>query len=873
MSAHAGTSNLDDSPQSDVDIHGLLKRCFGYDSFRPLQEEIIRDCLAGRDVFALLPTGGGKSLCYQLPAIAGTGLTVVVSPLIALMKDQVDALQELGVAATFLNSSLDGDEARARFRGLHQNQYRLLYVSPERLAMPEFIETLKRWKVTRFAIDEAHCISEWGHDFRPEYRQLEALRAHFPGVPFMALTATATTRVRTDIVRHLKLDNPALYVASFNRPNLIYRVWTKEKPYEQLLAFAKKRKGESGIVYCLSRRGADENAARLKEDGISAIAYHAGMDSADRARAQDLFLRDTVKVVCATIAFGMGINKSNVRYVVHYDLPKNVEGYYQETGRAGRDGLPSECLLLFSAGDAAKLSRFIDDMSTVQEQQIARAQLNRMLHYSETSGCRRADLLKYFGEEYPDPDCASCDNCLAPRATYDGTLDAQKFLSCIYRIKERGFGTGMKHLIEVLRGANTENIRNWNHDQLSTYGIGKDKPAEDWQRIGRELLRLGFCAQAAGKYPTLELTQNGRQALSKREKIMLTKAPLTEKAAKHTGEIVCDEDLFEQLRGLRRQLADARFVPAFVIFSDAALRQMAQRYPETEDDFARISGVGEKKLKEFGDAFIREIHDFLLTHPKQQFFEGVSAPLERAVEQRDTVSASSALNGTAAQTLRMFKSGKSVADIAKERELSRSTIYQHLQSAVDLGEALAVERLAAPAELDVILAAFKTHGLSNLTTVYDVLDKKCEYGQLRLIRLTQPGGRDAALEGKEIQAQVKQELKSVFTHAYEPWSDADDKQLLQLYARKKSIEEISATLGRQSNAIETRYVKLTDPGRESAFAEERRAQRAAALRSQSWTDDDVILLRALVKAGKKIEQLAVILQRDAANIQAKLAEL
>ena len=371
----------------------LLKQYFGFTSFRPLQEEIIRDSLAGQDVFALLPTGGGKSLCFQLPALARDGLTVVVSPLIALMKDQVDALQAAGVPATFLNSSLVAGEGRARLRGLHNGEYRLLYVAPERLLLSGFLEDLKRWNVQLVAVDEAHCISEWGHDFRPEYRQLAQLRELFPKVPFMALTATATGRVREDIVTHLKLREPKCYVASFNRPNLTYRVIAKNKPYDQLLDFLRSRPKDSGIVYCLSRKATESVAERLNENGIKARPYHAGLTPKERSEHQELFLRDNIRVVCATIAFGMGINKPNVRFVVHYDLPKNIEGYYQETGRAGRDGLPGECVLLFSAGDVVKQTTFIDEKPNPQERQIAREQLQQMVHYAECANCRRVELL------------------------------------------------------------------------------------------------------------------------------------------------------------------------------------------------------------------------------------------------------------------------------------------------------------------------------------------------------------------------------------------------------------------------------------------------------------------------------------------------
>ena len=599
----------------------LLKQYFGFTSFRPLQEEIIRDALAGKDVFALLPTGGGKSLCFQLPAMTRTGLTVVVSPLIALMKDQVDALQASGVPATFLNSSLAAGESRARLRGLHNGQYRLLYAAPERLLLSGVMSDLQRWHVNLLAVDEAHCISEWGHDFRPEYRQIANLRQLFPSVPIMALTATATERVREDIVTLLKLREPVCYVASFNRPNLTYRVFAKNKPYNQVREFLRGRPRESGIVYCQSRKSTESVAERLNEDGVKARPYHAGLTSKERSEHQELFLRDEVRVVCATIAFGMGINKPNVRFVVHYDLPKNIEGYYQETGRAGRDGLPSECVLLFSAGDVVKQTMFIDEKPDPREQAIARAQLQQMVHYAECAGCRRRELLGYFGESFERESCEGCDNCLSPRQTFDGTLATQKFLSCVYRIRERArFGVGLNHVIEVLTGADTDKIRRWGHEQLSTYGIGKEYSRAEWGAIGRELVRLGHLQQTAEKFSVLDLTPQGLALLKERKPVRLTKpvgAP--EPKAHRAGEIACDEVLLESLVRLRKQLADERALPPHIIFSDVTLRQMARDYPGNERALARISGVSERKLQEFGRVFLAVIAGHLEMHPRQLF--------------------------------------------------------------------------------------------------------------------------------------------------------------------------------------------------------------------------------------------------------------
>jgi len=605
------------------DLLHTLHTNFGYPEFRPLQRDIIETSLAGRDVFALLPTGGGKSLCFQIPALHRTGLTIVVSPLIALMKDQVDQLQAAGVAATFLNSTLSSAEARSRLAGLHRNEWKLLYVAPERLMLDNWQANLKAWNVAAIAIDEAHCVSEWGHDFRPEYRQIAKLRELLPDVPLMALTATATERVRADIIKHLKLRAPAVFVASFNRPNLTYKVTPKEKPAEQIIAWVKKREDESGIVYCASRAATERVAETLSAKGYSARAYHAGLSADERARNQELFLRDDVRIMCATIAFGMGINKPNVRWVIHYDLPKNIEGYYQETGRAGRDGLPGDCLLLFSAGDAAKQTHFIDEMTNEQEAQVARAQLRQILRYADGSSCRRSELLAYFGEKFPLDNCGACDNCQEPRDTYDGTILAQKFLSCVYRINAASrFGVGINHVGEVLTGADTDKIRRWEHDRLTTYGIGKDLSRPAWAAIGRDLLRLGLLAQSEGEFPTLQLTAEGLDALKTRRPITLTKpmeAPKVRKVVRRQGDIECDEILFNRLRDLRKKLADERKVPAYVIFGDATLRQMAREYPQGDDAMAHIFGMGAKKRAEFSEVFAREIAAFLQDNSRQSF--------------------------------------------------------------------------------------------------------------------------------------------------------------------------------------------------------------------------------------------------------------
>jgi ATP-dependent DNA helicase RecQ len=593
-------------------LHEALKHNFGFSEFRPLQEAIVTDVLAGRDVFALLPTGGGKSLCYQLPALLSDGLTVVISPLIALMKDQVDGLTTAGIPATFLNSSIRPDDVRERMDGLDAGAYRLLYVAPERLTIPGFTDDLERWNVARFAVDEAHCISEWGHDFRPEYRRIAELRRRFPALPFIALTATATDRVRDDILERLALRDPKVYVASFNRPNLTYCVTPKNKAAESLVAWIAARPDEAGIVYAQSRASAESLAERLTKAGIAALPYHAGLDARVRSRHQEKFIRDDVRVICATVAFGMGIDKSNVRFVVHYDIPKNIEGYYQETGRAGRDGLPAECLLYFSHADVNKYERFIGEKSGA-EATVAREQLQKMTRYAYANTCRRRELLSYFGETTPSDDCGGCDNCLDPRPTVDATVPAQKFLSCVIRLREsRGGEFGVTHIIDVLLGGYNEKIERWSHQNLSTYGIGTELDRRGWRHLAEELLRLDLIVQDLDRYNVVSLTDAGRRALVERTSIAIRQPSVPPGKARkaratEAPDAAYDTSLYAVLRSLRKELADERDVPAYVIFSDAVLRSMAREVPRTPAQMLAISGVGDKKLADFGDRFLAAI--------------------------------------------------------------------------------------------------------------------------------------------------------------------------------------------------------------------------------------------------------------------------
>ncbi|MCU0797930.1 MAG: DNA helicase RecQ [Akkermansiaceae bacterium] len=717
------------SPQ----LADLLKRHFGYDSFRPLQRDIMEQALADRDTLAILPTGAGKSLCYQLPALARDGLTVVVSPLIALMKDQVDQLTASGIPATFLNSTLDPQENRDRLAAIRAGEIKLVYLAPERLMSGDFLSIVRTWKVTALAVDEAHCISEWGHDFRPEYRRLRELREALPGVPVIALTATATPRVREDIVTQLSLQDAAVFVASFNRPNLNYLVEPKQDATARLVQFIKSRGMDSGIVYAQSRKRTEELAATLRNSGIPAICYHAGLEAPERARNQEAFLRDEVRVVCATVAFGMGINKPDVRFVIHADLPKNIEGYYQETGRAGRDGLPADCLLLYSRGDVAKYLRFLDEIPDEEAREHSRKQLDQMADFAESDQCRRIGLLGYFGEIWPQDNCGACDNCLAPRETWDATIEAQKFLSCILRVKQSGHPpVGIRHLCDILTGSRAEKIIAKNHDNLSTYGIGREHNTNKWAEIARQLARKGLIAIDSGNFPTVTITADGLTLLRERRPLSLTRLMATEKSrAPRAGEIECDLALFDRLRALRKQLADAASVPPYVVFSDVALRHMARDYPTTDAAFLRIPGVGERKLTDYGQAFIGLIGAFLENHERRTFasLTGI-APFPPKPPKPAT-------NPTAQVTLELYRAGKSIAEIAKERGLVESTIESHLATAIAQGEPLDPRSFYTESEEQEVRAALEGYTEEALKPVFDHLGGRISYGKIKLFRAFQ----------------------------------------------------------------------------------------------------------------------------------------
>ncbi len=710
-----------------------LQKHFGYSAFRPLQEEIISGVLGGRDTFVLMPTGGGKSLCYQLPALLLPGLTVVVSPLIALMKDQVDGLREAGIAATYINSTLSAGEIAVRRQAILDGSVKLLYAAPERLVLPDFLALLGRIELSLLAVDEAHCISEWGHDFRVEYRQLSLLRDRFPDVPIIAMTATATDRVRNDIITQLKLREDFLsYRASFDRENLYYGVKAKKSGYDDLLEIVAAHRGETGIIYCQSRDRTEEVASTLRAHGYRALPYHAGLERETRAATQEQFDRDDVDIVCATIAFGMGIDKPNVRYVVHVDLPKNLMGYYQETGRGGRDGLPSECILFFSYADKVRFMRFIDEKPDPADRRVAIAQLEEMVGYAESTICRRKTLLAYFGEEYPHENCGNCDICTNPEAleTFDATRPTLMFLSCIVRLKE---SFGAAYVIDILRGSNNRKILSNRHHLLPTYNIGRDLSKDEWRWLGHALISNGYLTQSIETYNALKLTARGWDVLRNKGEVTLSRPrresresreakPKPSRAAADLP--TSNRDLFERLRALRRRIADQHEVPAYIIFDDKTLHQMASRLPSTMGELLGVHGVGEVKAARYGREFVDEINRFLRESPGAAVAD---VPPPPAPSERKTPSAEA--------TGDLYRAGLTAEEIAERRGLVIGTIFSHLIALAAAGELEDIEGAIPPDKIAEIREAFGRFGTAQLTSVMEFLGSEhVSFDELRLVR-------------------------------------------------------------------------------------------------------------------------------------------
>jgi ATP-dependent DNA helicase RecQ len=714
----------------------ILKKTFGYDEFRPFQQTVIENVLAGRDTLGVMPTGGGKSLCYQIPALMLPGLTVVVSPLIALMKDQVEQIRAAGVPAVFLNSTLDYDAYRENMDAVRAGEVRLLYVAPETLLTPRLFALLDAVQVSLLTIDEAHCISEWGHDFRPEYRQLVDVRKRYPKAVCLALTATATTRVRADIKTTLGFAQSNEFVASFDRPNLYIEVEPKVDGLRQTLSFLARRKEQSGIIYCFSRKQVDELAASLTRHGFSARPYHAGLDDAVRKANQEAFVRDDAQIIVATIAFGMGINKPNVRFIIHHDLPKSIENYYQEIGRAGRDGLPAHCLLLYSYSDVAKQRYFIDQKEG-DERRVAVQHLDAIVRYAEDDhACRRKPLLAYFGEDYAAEKCASCDNCTAEAPVFsDITLPAQKFLSCVVRSGQR-FGVG--HIIDILRGSKNERLLRLEHDKLSTYGIGADLSEKQWQHLARQLIQMGYLSQD-GEYRTLSLTPMASAALSKRSPISgqalekdLPERKREEKPA--TPQLETNNALLSLLRNRRKEMADEAGVPPYVIFSDRTLMEMAAYYPQSAESLLAISGVGQVKLRRFGEDFLEVIRAYCQKHNLVEKPKPGAAGEEVQAEKSDS-------GRRYVQVGEAYQSGEIIAALAERYQVTVGTVVDNLARYAESGRALRCGddllalAPASPDEQEAAFAAFAELGTAFLKPVFERLDGRLEYDALKLLRL------------------------------------------------------------------------------------------------------------------------------------------
>ncbi len=706
---------------AQVQLNKALKHFFGYDSFRPGQQKIIEAALQNQDLLIVMPTGGGKSLCFQLPALLRRGVTVVVSPLIALMQDQVEALRNNGIGATFLNSTLSLQEMRSREMAIINGKIKLLYVAPERLLSERFLPFLDllNYKVGihSFAIDEAHCVSEWGHDFRPDYRQLKILRDRYPDIPMMALTATATDRVRQDIIQQLALKKGLVHVASFNRPNLYYEVRQKNKnSYREVLQLIRKNNG-SCIIYCLSRKKVDELAFKLQKDGIAALPYHAGMPDADRLNNQTRFIRDDVQVIVATIAFGMGINKPDVRLVIHYDLPKNIEGYYQESGRSGRDGEGAKCILFFGYGDLKTIDFIIDQKPNPQEQRIARQQLRQIINYAEGTDCRRSILLGYFGEKYSE-NCGQCDNCRHPQPTEDWTIEAQKFLSCVARCQER---FGMNYIIDVLRGSKQKRIRQNRHDELSTYGIGTDKTADQWKMLGRSLIHQGLVSETTDGYSVLKLNAASWEVLRKQRAVNIVIPKKSEAImATASNKKVEVETLFEILRSLRKQVADEQSIAPYMVFADSTLKLMAQLRPQNLAALRQLPGVVEYKVVQYGDRFVAAIQTYL----------NAQSPATNASKSAGT----DAPTGTQIQTLQLYQNGLTVAEIAAMRNIRATTVIRHLADLIELNQPVDINQFVPPERQAAIWQALQVVGDRTLTPIRDYLGESYSYDEIRLVR-------------------------------------------------------------------------------------------------------------------------------------------
>ncbi|MFZ1753382.1 MAG: DNA helicase RecQ [Caldilineaceae bacterium] len=717
----------------------LLKQVFGYDDFRPLQAEVMGNVLGRRDTLAIMPTGSGKSLCYQIPGLIFPGLTVVVSPLISLMQDQVEALRDADVAAAYLNSSLAYHEYDFVVEQVRQGRVKLLYVAPETLLLPATLALLDACQVDCLTIDEAHCISQWGHDFRPEYRQIVDVRRRLPAAVCIAATATATPRVQSDIKQSLGFGESDTFLASFDRPNLFLGVQPRQDGPGQVLSFIEDHKEQSGIVYCSTRKEVDSLAALLQRREISALPYHAGLDSHTRAQNQRAFVRDQVSVMVATVAFGMGIDKPDVRFIIHYSLPQDMESYYQQIGRAGRDSLRADCLLLFNYADLRTIRFFIGQQAPA-EQQGANVRLSAMIGFGETDECRRVPLLGYFGEIYtagPDDDgCAMCDNCTAEeRAQVDLTIPAQKFLSCVYRTKQR---FGMAHIIDVLRGSRAKKVLQFQHDKLSTYNIGAEFSKQEWSYLARLFIQKGLLDQDI-THGSLSLTDSGWAVLRSEQRLMGALQPREQAGPAITETVEHDTGLFQQLRALRRELADAAGLPPYMVFGDRSLMEMAAFFPHSRESFLQMHGVGQAKAERYADAFLAAIQTYCAENDLAEKPKSASTGLAGVASSRRS-SGSASTGSRTHEIAAAFDEGHSIAQIAQETGVARRTVIGHLWKYLQAGHTLNPVHFRRESNLDAavqeqVLAAFAEHGPDFLRPVYDALGETVDWDDLHIMRL------------------------------------------------------------------------------------------------------------------------------------------
>ncbi len=705
----------------------ILKETFGYDSFRPLQKEVIEHILKKRDALVVMPTGGGKSLCYQIPAIIFKGLTIVVSPLISLMKDQVEQLTELGISSVVLNSSLSSEEYQLNSESIKNGKVKLLYVAPETLMMERTMELLSDVEVNCITVDEAHCISEWGHDFRPEYRGIAKFRKRFQKAVLLGFTATATPQVQDDIIKNLEFKIPKKFVASFDRNNLHLQIVSKSDPFSQTIYFLEQHKNQSGIIYCFSRRQVDELYEELFARKYSVRPYHAGMSDADRAKSQELFIKDDIQIIVATIAFGMGINKPNVRFVIHYDLPKNIESYYQEIGRAGRDGLTAHCLLLFGYGDIRKINYFIDQKEG-KEQRIAKMHLEALVSFAEAYNCRRIQLLGYFGEDYSTNNCGMCDNCEKPEKDLsDITEKAQMFLSCI---KRTGEYFGAMHIVDVLRGSKSVKVMDKGHDALSTYGIGKDISKEEWLNLSKQFMQNGLIKKEL-EFGSLKITNLGYEVLKGSLKIK-GKIEIENIAFVPKSDIKLEynKSLFEFLRNKRKEIADKKNVPPYVIFPDKTLIEMSTYYPKSLAEMRTIHGVGETKLKKYGNPFLKTINDFYDDNRGKFSFRHPVIVRKKIIEKPKRFK-------TVGDE---YNSGKSVAELLKKLDIKLSTLVNHLYVYIQEGGSINAKPLfkflvATPHQQKAAIKLFKENGTLALKPIFDKLEGNVSYEDLHILRI------------------------------------------------------------------------------------------------------------------------------------------